>query len=368
MGAGFAGTSLTWALRQHSLRIALIDRQAKYPEAFRAEKLETDQVAMLNQLDLLDARRPATPPLRHVDCYRDGVHYRNDVNEQYGIHYTDTVNNLRQLAKSHSELIISKISALYTSPTTQTVELTDGRRLTSRLIIMCTGGNIANPLLAALGVTRAPKPHMRSLSFAFDIERRDGAPFGFTSFTYFLDPRRHGIDLITLFPLGTTIRVNLFTQWLPRDPRVSALRQQPLKELETYFPDLFPIIGDSRLSNDQPVEAFPTGYYRLEGTNKPGIVVVGDEFQSVSPATGLGLSKVLTDVIVLGELVPQWLATPGMDIAKTQHYYRHPRKRAMDNKAHDEWACIADNARYPVMAGKIKRKLQRILRGTIARQ
>jgi 2-polyprenyl-6-methoxyphenol hydroxylase-like FAD-dependent oxidoreductase len=65
----------------------------------------------------------------------------------------------------------------------------------------------------------------------------------------------------------------------------------------------------------------------------PGLVLIGDAYQSVCPTTGTGLSKVLTDVDVLSECVLSWLETPGMGTEKICGYYEHPRKIACDENS-----------------------------------
>src|SRR5882762_8844458 len=64
------------------------------------------------------------------------------------------------------------------------------------------------------------------------------------------------------------------------------------------------------------------------------LVVIGDAFQSVCPATGTGLTRVLTDVDVLcNECIPDWLATPGMGPEKIDRFYNHPRKLGTDRRS-----------------------------------
>jgi len=59
------------------------------------------------------------------------------------------------------------------------------------------------------------------------------------------------------------------------------------------------------------------------------LVVIGDAFQSVCPATGTGLTRVLTDVDVLcNECIPDWLATPGMGPEKIDRFYTQARDRS----------------------------------------
>jgi 2-polyprenyl-6-methoxyphenol hydroxylase-like FAD-dependent oxidoreductase len=74
----------------------------------------------------------------------------------------------------------------------------------------------------------------------------------------------------------------------------------------------------------------PADLYRAEGYQLPGLVLIGDAFQSVCPTTGTGVSKVLTDVDVLCECIPEWFKTHEMGIDKLACFYEHPRKIACD--------------------------------------
>ncbi|MDH2432995.1 NAD(P)/FAD-dependent oxidoreductase [Pokkaliibacter sp. MBI-7] len=361
IGAGFAGSCLAWMLKDQPVRVALLDRNTSYPPSFRAEKLEQDQAELLSKFGLLDARQPLTSPIHRVDCYRKGQHYQQDVGPQYGIHYTDTVNQLRSLARKYADFFQSRVIDLSTSDTQQQLVLENGQRLQARLLVLATGGNVINPLAFKLGMRQQATRELRSLSFAFDIGRADGQPYDFQSFNYFLDPREHQIDYVTLFPIGDSVRINLFTQWHPKDMRVRAMRRSPMQELDEYFPGLFEQIGDSVLTGSDKVALFPTQYYQLSKVEQPGIVVIGDEFQSVSPATGKGLSKVLTDVDVLSGLIPQWLESEGIAVDKVQQFYRHPEKQAVDSLAKREWVYLADNALHPEIISKVKRKLAKLM-------
>jgi hypothetical protein len=59
--------------------------------------------------------------------------------------------------------------------------------------------------------------------------------------------------------------------------------------------------------------------------------MIGDAMQSVCPSTGTGLSKVLTDVLLLCEqYVPTWLRFTDLSASRIAQFYRDPRKQACD--------------------------------------
>lgn len=62
-----------------------------------------------------------------------------------------------------------------------------------------------------------------------------------------------------------------------------------------------------------------------------GVVMIGDALQSVCPATGTGLSKVLNDVALLCEdYAPTWLRLTDLPESTIAQFYRDPRKGACD--------------------------------------
>jgi len=78
------------------------------------------------------------------------------------------------------------------------------------------------------------------------------------------------------------------------------------------------------------VETWRTVLYQVEGYLQPGLLLLADAFQNVCPTTGLGVSKVLTDVEVFCSECPGWLATAGMGVEKIGSFYRMPRKTQVD--------------------------------------
>lgn len=66
----------------------------------------------------------------------------------------------------------------------------------------------------------------------------------------------------------------------------------------------------------------------------PGVVVIADAAQSICPATGTGLSKVMTDVdLLLDDYINRWISTPGMAKEKMHDFYSDPRKMRSDENS-----------------------------------
>jgi 2-polyprenyl-6-methoxyphenol hydroxylase-like FAD-dependent oxidoreductase len=127
------------------------------------------------------------------------------------------------------------------------------------------------------------------------------------------------------------MRANFFVYRTLGEEWVNRFKQKPYEELMRAIPELVRFTGPCRITSR--VEMCPIDLYGVSGHIQPGLVLIGDAYQSVCPTTSKGLSKVLTDVDVLSECVPQWLRTPGMGNEKLSDYYAHPRKTACDTKS-----------------------------------
>lgn len=109
------------------------------------------------------------------------------------------------------------------------------------------------------------------------------------------------------------------------------MRLNTSNALERTFSRLRKVVGNFTIVGR--VNASAIDLWTSDITPQPGVVLIGDSFQSVCPVTGTGLSKVLTDVNVLGQMVPDWFGTPGMSADKTAAYYSNPDKRSSDARS-----------------------------------
>ena len=72
----------------------------------------------------------------------------------------------------------------------------------------------------------------------------------------------------------------------------------------------------------------------VEGHLQPGVVLIGDAFQTNCPAAGTGVSRLLVDVERLcTEYVPRWLETEGMGRDKIAQFYSDHAKIAADQRS-----------------------------------
>ena len=171
-----------------------------------------------------------------------------------------------------------------------------------------------------------------SISIGFDIVPAGRNAFDFPALTYFSERPSDRIPYITLFPIGTRMRANLFVYRDFDDPWLRELRRAPAETLDAALPRLKRITGAFDVSGD--VKIRPVDLYVNDASRQPGVVLVGDAFATSCPVAGTGSDKVFTDVERLCNVhIPQWLASDGMDADKIAAFYADPVKRACD-----EWS------------------------------
>jgi hypothetical protein len=136
--------------------------------------------------------------------------------------------------------------------------------------------------------------------------------------------------LLTLFPIGTTMRANLFVYRDMQDPWLQQLRATPQATLLALMPGLRKLTGEFEVEGF--IKIRPVDLYATKGHRQAGIVLVGDAFSTSCPAAGTGARKVLNDVERLCNVhIARWLATPGMTVEKISTFYDDPVKRACDD-------------------------------------
>ena len=354
IGAGLAGATAAVLLARRGLKVTLIDPRAEFPPLFRAEKIEPDQAALLRKFDLLEAVRPRTRLIREIIRAQGGrVRLRRQV-EQFGISYQDIVNQMRAQIPPEVEFKIGRVQSLSADAQQPGVVMADGSTYSARLVVLSsgTGGN----LQAQIGVRKKMVQDELSVAFGFVLSRPDGTPFPFDAVTYRPSSTRERVGYLTLFRIGQIVRANLFVYWETAGPLTQAFIREPKKELLRALPGIDRVIGDFEVTGR--VETCRIDLYRVEDCVRPGVVILADAYQSVCPATGMGLSKVLTDVDTLcNECIPDWLATPGMDTDKIARFYANERKRLVDDRALQHAVQGREVATNPSLAWRARRAI-----------
>lgn len=329
IGAGLAGVSAATVLARQGIRVVLVDPRETYPACFKAEKIEPDQAELFRKFDLLDGLLPFTGRVHEIIRARGSRMLQPMRLEQYGIFYHDMVNGVRAQLPSSVTWRLDRVRDIALDPDISRVTLMSGETLATRLVVLAsgTGGN----LHASLGIGKRMISETHSFALGFNVAQTDGTPFPFEAFTYYPEGFDKRVAFLTLFPIRNVMRANFFVYRLPGELWVRQFTREPEKLLLESLPKLAQFIRPFRVTSR--IEMSPVDLYQAEDHIRPGLVLLADAYQSVCPTTGTGVSKVLTDVDVMAECVPDWLATPGMGIEKIERFYRHPRKMVCDEQS-----------------------------------
>jgi 2-polyprenyl-6-methoxyphenol hydroxylase-like FAD-dependent oxidoreductase len=213
------------------------------------------------------------------------------------------------------------------------VTLSTGEEIVTRLIVLANGLNIG--LRHNVGLTREVVSACHSISIGFDLTPVGRAVFDFPALTYYPERTNDHVAYVAFFPIGATMRANLFVYRDQRDLWLRRMREAPQATLFEALPGLRRLTGDFAVTG--AVKIRPVDLYVSGGHRQPGIVLVGDAFATSCPAAGTGTNKVLTDVERLCNVhIPRWLATDGMGADKIAAFYDDEVKVACDTFSADK--------------------------------
>jgi 2-polyprenyl-6-methoxyphenol hydroxylase-like FAD-dependent oxidoreductase len=326
-GGGLAGSMAAAMLGRAGFDVVLIDPHPVYPVDFRCEKLDARHVRVLQRTPLAEPLMRAMTHDQNVWIARFGRLVERRPSDQYGIRYDDLVNAVRAQIPNQVTFFHAKATGITTSADRQRITLSNGEEVTARLVIMANGLNIG--MRREIGMTREMISECHSISIGFDIAPVGRNRFDFSALTYHAERVSDRAALLTLFPIGSTMRANLFVYRDMQDPWLRQLRASPQEVLFRLMPGLRELTGDFEVS--EPIRIRPVDLYVTRGHRRAGIVVVGDAFATSCPAAGTGAFKVVTDVERLCNVhAPRWLATPGMGEEKIASFYDDAVKQACD--------------------------------------
>jgi 2-polyprenyl-6-methoxyphenol hydroxylase-like FAD-dependent oxidoreductase len=327
VGGGLAGSLAAAVLARAGYRIALIDKRAVHPEEFRVEKIAGQQVDILRRLGFISELEAIACSYESVLNIREGKVIDVSVGQAYGLPYADLVAMARRLAADYSSLIVDQVVGIDCSEDLQHLSLASGNRVTSRVVVLATGMSVAPGY--SLGITRRVLAARHSVSFGFTIASPDSSPFPFEALTCYGDRTSDGVDYLSLFPVPAGMRANLFMFRDPTDPIMRELRREPKSTLLRLMPGLQRYLGDFRVIDQ--VQNWVQDLSAVEGHLQPGVVVIGDAFQTNCPAAGTGVRRLLVDVERLCTVyLPDWLETDGMSKEKIAQFYSDSDKVAAD--------------------------------------
>lgn len=319
-GAGLAGSLAATMLGRAGYSVTLIDPFERCRPDFRCEKLEDAHVDTLRRARMLDEVLPAALPYENIWVARLGRLAEIKPIVEYGIEYSVLVNRLRDLIPRDVTFVQSKVTGLSLTPERQTVMLVSGEQISAWLVIGANGG------MADLTGARRQISRCHSVSIGFDV---DNANWPFDALTYFGEEPAQRVAYLTLFPLASGGRANLFVYRELNDPWIKRLRDNPAATIVKTLPALAQFTGALRVAGAAKIR--PVDLVATENLLRPGIALVGDAFSTACPVSGTGAAKALLDAERLcNAYVPQWLATPGMSVEKIAQFYQDSAKRQSD--------------------------------------
>jgi len=327
IGGGLAGSTVAAMLGRAGISAVLIDPHKIYPPDFRCEKIDVSQVELLEKTGLAESVLPTVTLDDEISIARFGRLVEKRKTRQYGFLYDALVNTMRAQILPGVEILEAKATALSTSPDRQTVTLSTGESISARLVVLANGLNIG--LRHTIGITREVISENHSITIGFDVQPAGKARFDFRAMTYFPERASDRMAYLALFPIGDTMRANLFVYRDVRDPWLRDMRKTPEQALLALMPGLRRLTGDFTVTGD--VKIRPADLYVTQGHRQAGIVLVGDAFGTSCPAAGTGTNKVLNDVERLcNTYIPRWLMSDGMGEQKIAAFYDDAAKTACD--------------------------------------
>ncbi len=333
----------------------LVDPHDIYPPDFRCEKLDEEQIGLVARTGLGDIIAAAASPYRENWIVRAGRLTDRRPTGQIGILYQTLVNTVRGAIPPAVTLVRGKAAAIAVSDDRQTVTLADGEMISARLIVLANGLNAA--LRKNFGMERQDISPNHSISIGFDVAPASRPAFDFPALTYVPEDARSRTAYLTLFPVATGTRANLFVYRDTNDPWLRAMRDKPAETLFATLPGLKAFTGEISVSG--PVKIRPADLYVTTGLDKPGVVAIGDAYSTSCPSAGTGTGKVFTDVEHLcNRYIPEWLASPGMGADKIAAFYADPTKAAYEIQCRQRAFRVRDLAINTGIAWEARRRLR----------
>lgn len=329
VGGGLAGSCAAAVLAGRGVDVVMISPHDRHPPDFRAEKMGEEQMRRFARLGLGDTVARLWTPFDGVWVYRFGKLTTDRREREYGGDYATLVNGLRAAVPAGVRQAVGRVERVETGDDRQSVVLADGRRFTGRVLVVSTG--LGDAVRRKLGIEKVVVSRGHSLCCGFDFDR-PAADFPFPSLVWTGDRHDPRMSYLTLFPVGGTLRANLFVYRAASEEWTKAFCADPAAALRRMMPAFEGKFGPIGVRG--AVVARPIDLTGVRNHRQAGVALIGDAFQGICPITGTGIDKVLVDVERLCNVhIPDWLATPGMGRGKIDAFYDDPVKLQRDRSA-----------------------------------
>jgi 2-polyprenyl-6-methoxyphenol hydroxylase-like FAD-dependent oxidoreductase len=320
VGTGLAGCLAATLLSRQDHRVALVGRTPGLSAEFRAEQLVGGQVATLCRLGFARVMDGADLH-RGARAGRRGrwLDYCGD--DHYGMPYWQMVVNAWNGVPPEVTHVYDMATYLEQTEGAHLVHCRECQPVEARLVVLATGLSE----VTRFGFSRHVVRQYHSLALGFDLQTKCR-----TVVTYYGEPRDK-ISYLAAFQTRRGPRGNLFTYHHPRDEWVTRFRQSPNVEMAHVMPGLEQLIGDYHVAG--PVVVRPTSLWQVKGPVRPGVVLVGDAYQTSCPVIGSGIGRLLCDVETLASRATRWLGQGSLGCGAINEYYQDPTKVATDREA-----------------------------------
>ena len=321
VGAGMAGSLLALVLGRAGHEVVVFDPRARATPAFRIEKLDDDQIAILTRLGVLDCFGAVCwPDASDPRAYPDNARPKL---ADAGAHYADWVAALRAAWPSSVRWVEASVEGVDVQDGQRTLLTSTGERWPGRLLVVATGRSPS--LIAALGVERPVLSAGHSVCLGFSVARPGPEPAQILQARF-----GTGLAYVSIFPTPGELRVNVFSHRELSDPWHRRMSLDPVGALLDLVPQAAPALAGRPVV--RRCEARATDLYQASGHERlAATVLIGDAFHAPCPGSGTGLLRILNDVELLaGVYIPAWVQAPEISAEDVARFYADPRKRALD--------------------------------------
>ncbi len=315
VGAGLCGSLLALILARRGVSVVIVDLHPEHRTDFRCEKVSPAQIALLEALGVADVLNAAFPG--------DGGLHKN------GFRYEAMVNAVRAAWPPGVRFVADRVLDVSGDGGLQRLIGPDGELARARLAVIASGSSPA--LISRLGLERQVLREGHSICVGFSLVTAAGAPLPFNDRVHFGERAGDRVGYASFFPMDGATRVNLFTYHDPSDPWVRHARRAPLQALLEIAPGLKRHLAGAREVG--PADIRVTHLHRLVRPERPGLVVIGDAFQTSCPSTAFGVTRLLTDIRQLLVRLPAWLERPNIEASVIAGFYTDAAKAEVDRRA-----------------------------------